>query len=299
MIEAANRGLATPRALFVGNITLDNLGTRIRVGGPGFYGGIALSEYLGVDVYVLTSVNDCYEPLIKSVLSTYGVKILPKKCEDVAVFRIEKGKVVAIESEGCKLEAYDVFSVIDIVKPDILFLTPVYSELGIDLAKEVTTKFRGITSIDIQGFVRRERELKCVWSDELTELITLARVVHGNVKEFCVGENVVDWLHRVSRDSNAMIIASMDERGCYLAYRGEVYEIPTLAINPVDDVGAGDVLTAIASYYLYQGYSPLEAACRGVAAAALKVENAYSKWFDRESLDVLSRELLTMVKKVR
>ncbi|NPA97582.1 MAG: hypothetical protein GXO32_08285 [Crenarchaeota archaeon] len=290
------------RALFVGNLTIDVLDNRVRVGGSGFYGGVALSEYLGVETYVLSSASEKYGPLFRSVLSTYGIKLLEVKCHSVATFRISGRKMWILDS-GCCIPKSSIDTSISVVRPDILLLTPVFKELAISDSLEVLSSFNGVKAVDLQGFVRErlDSRLACVWREQLKDVVMNSTVVHGNIKEFCIGADAADvmrWLRDYSKRCSALILASLDEKGCYAAYRGRVYLVPAPPTSAIDDVGAGDILTAVAAYYLAQGVTPLEAACRGVAAASLKVENPYSAWFDRESIDTVSKSLLHLIKEI-
>ncbi len=282
------------RVLFIGNITIDLIdGYRVRIGGSGFYGGIALSEYLGSSVHVLSSVDDAHGPMIRSALESYGIKLLKKLCTDVTTFVIEGGKAKSILKKGCVLEEEEALMALNLVKPDILLITPVINEVSIELAKNLLNSFRGTKALDIQGFVREPSTngLACSWKEGLEELLGISTVVHGNLSEFCIGKNIIQWLSDVTSTSDSVILASRDALGCYVAYRGEVYSIPAPPVNAVDDIGAGDVLTAVTSYYIHKGLNPLDASCRGVAAASLKVENAYSSWFDLESIESIARSL--------
>ena len=81
-------------------------------------------------------------------------------------------------------------------------------------------------------------------------------------------------------------------------YSGEIFYIPSLSVNTVDDVGAGDVLLAVASYYRARNESILSSSVKGVIAASLKVENAYRDWFDRETIESIAQNHERMIKVV-
>jgi len=46
------------------------------------------------------------------------------------------------------------------------------------------------------------------------------------------------------------------------------------------------------------GMSIVESVVRGIAAAALKTENAYREWFSRELLEIYSKELIESIKSI-
>ena len=300
MREVANRYAnihSNPCALFIGNLTIDIVGNRCRVGGSGFYGGVALSEYLGVETHVYTTVDDVYEPMIKSVLAMYGIRMWSSRCCETTTFEIVENKAYRIAKRGCVLRLEEVEAIFDVVKPSMIFVTPVAREISLEDAINLVEILKHRTktiSIDIQGFVRSISEdglIRCRWEPQLRELLVKATVVHGNESEFCL-ENSLEELISISKLSPVTILMSLDSRGCIVVRNGKALRIPAPHVNPVDEVGAGDVLTAVTSYYIALGLDPIEAAARGVAAASLKVENSYGRWFDEDSIQKLSRYIL-------
>jgi len=293
------------RALFLGNITIDRIeGERVRVGGSGLYGGIALSEYLGAEVFVYTSIDEVYGSMIRSVLNSYGISVVGKRCSRPTVFIIRGGKAVDIDDCGCEICPEEALSVVQTIKPEIVLCTPVFQEISPQLVLELRRGFHNIVlSMDIQGFVRTKGStgIECRWSTELEEALLEATFVHGNISEYCFAKSereVVQRLRELSASASGVIVASLDDRGCYAALKGEVFRVPALRVKAVDEVGAGDVLTAVASYFIASGYDLLESVSRGVVAASLKTENPYGNWFDRESLDSLVRDVMKLIEVV-
>ncbi len=304
MIEVAiRRDPHSPiKALFLGNLTIDFVGNRCRVGGSGFYGGVALSEYLGVETHVYTAVDEAHEPLMKSVLNLYGIKMWSKRCSETTTFEIDSSKACRIVKKGCRLELKELEAMLDFVKPRILLITPVAGEIELTDAISLVKGFRNnvdVISLDVQGFVRapgNDGSISCFWPPELNELIPLVDLVHGNVSEFCL-DNPLHTLTELSQSSSVTILVSLDSRGCIVIREGELVKIPAPHVNPVDEVGAGDILTSVTSYYIAMRFDPLEAAARGVVAASLKVENPYGRWFDENLLQTLSRQVLSLSKR--
>ena len=294
------------RALFLGNITIDRVEDhRIRVGGSGLYGGIALAEYLGAEVYVYTSVDEVYGPMIRSVLNSYGIAVLCKQCSSPTIFVIRGGKAVDIGGTGCKILMEEALSAVKVVRPKIILCTPVYRELDPYIVAELNREVGGaaILSMDIQGFVRIKEcdRIGCMWSKDLEKAMLETNLAHGNISEYCFASSeheVVARLRDLSSCAKGAIVASLDDRGCYVAIKGEVFRIPAPRVNAMDEVGAGDVLTAVASYFIASGHGYLESVARGVVAASLKTENPYGRWFDKESIENLSRELMKLIEAV-
>ena len=57
-------------------------------------------------------------------------------------------------------------------------------------------------------------------------------------------------------------------------------------------------MLAVTGYFRAMDMDILESVVRGVIAAALKVENAYGEWFNKELLEIYSKELLESIKSV-
>jgi fructose-1-phosphate kinase PfkB-like protein len=158
-------------------------------------------------------------------------------------------------------------------------------------------------SLDIQGVVREVvgTSLRLRWSKELEKAFEHLDVVHGNIREFCFSEDREHVLKAVKEWSSTvrtLFLVSIDEKGLYTIHRGEVLHTKPPQVNIVDEVGAGDVLLAVASYYMAKGLDPLTSALRGMAAAVLKVENAYRDWFTVEMIEQISKELVAQTEVV-
>lgn len=289
------------KSLFVGNITLDILDNKIRVGGPGFYGGKTLSEYLNVDTYVLTYIDEKYKGLVLDVLSSYGIKILGIKSDKMPIFIIKDGKVLEFRGHSYKISNEVIENYVNTLRPDIMILSPIMREIDKSVV-EVFNGYRGsVTSLDIQGFVRLlvNGKIGCEWSKELEYIFPYFNIIHGNILEFCFTKDekaIVKYILDISKSCKTAFVISLDYRGTYSIYNSEIYYIPSLAVNVIDDVGAGDILLSVASYFRAMGLSVLEAIVRGVIAASLKVENTYKSWFDKETLNTLSQKHIKNVK---
>ncbi len=282
------------RAIFIGNVTIDEVGGRYRVGGSGYYGGRALT-YLNVDVYVVTHIAEEYRGMIKGVANTFGINVIELSNNGIPIFIIERGKAVRFRGISPKIMFRDIEVFLKSSKFNIILFTPIMNELNSDII-DVVNYSKDVVSLDIQGFVRMNSDdsIKLQWRNNLFEIFPYMDIVHGNISEFCFHKNtkeILKTMKELSTSINTAFLISNDDKGTYLVYRGEVLHIPPPAIEPIDDVGAGDILLAITSLYRAEGMDILSSSIRGVAAASLKVMNAYREWFDRNLIDMYSREI--------
>lgn len=285
-------------ALIVGNLTMDELDSGVlTLGGPGYYGGRALAEFLGADVYLFTALSQELRNVAVSTLGSYGISIVSKIARGCPIFVIRGGKAVAFKGVSPKISANDLLAFLQRNPFNVVILSPVMREVEVTEGLSIIREIHAVKGMDLQGFVRfvRNGNLITEWRQQLVELMTNVDVVHGNLTEYCFSselEKVLGAVRELSSCSKSLYLISLDERGLYIALQGDViYVPPTLPSPPVSDVGAGDVLLAVTSYFMAKGKSPLEAALLGASAAIMKVCNAYGKWFDENSLLWLSRKL--------
>jgi len=282
------------RAIFIGNITVDEVGERYRVGGSGYYGGRALA-YLGIDVYVATHIAEEYRGMIKGIANTFGINIIELSNNGTPIFVIERGKAVRFKGVSPKIMFRDIEVFLKSYNFNIILFTPIMNELDSDII-DIANYKKDVVSLDIQGFVRiySDDSIKLQWRNDLFEIFPYIDIVHGNISEFCFyrdAKEILKTMKEFSMSINTAFLISNDDKGTYLVYRGEVLHIPPPTIEPVDDVGAGDILLAITSLYRAEGMDILSSTIRGVAAASLKVMNAYKEWFDRNLIDMYSKEI--------
>lgn len=279
------------RVVLVGSATIDVVDGDVRVGGSVYYGGLALSKYLHDEAHAVTLVDECSASLILKSFSSVGVVPHLVRCGKVPHFTISGGKVVDVVAGECRIPADVVEGVLEEVRPDILVVAPVYREIEISGYLRLLGGLSQVKvkSLDIQGLVRSvgDGSIECVWSNELFKMMGLVNLTHGNLKEFCFSggeEAVVKQLLENESLRGSAVAVTMDSRGLYLVADGKVFEISSLKVVGADEVGAGDVFTAVASHYMAAGEDLLEAVVRGVVAASLKVSRAAGDWFNVEEL---------------
>ncbi|MEM0027569.1 MAG: PfkB family carbohydrate kinase [Ignisphaera sp.] len=292
------------RVLIVGNITIDEIGDRIRVGGTGYYGGRALAEYLDAEVYVATNIGEAYKGLVKGVLESHGIKVIEAGHSSTPVFVIRDGKAVGFKGESPRISLSNLEPYAKIYRFDVVILGPILREVDLNEIDYVLSWSPKVTALDIQGLVRSvaNGELRLIWDYSIEEKLGRVDVVHGNVKEFCFSSDLKNVLSKVrewSLATKTTYLISLDERGLYIVADNEILYIKSPAISSVDEVGAGDILLSVTAYYIAKGFNTIESVLRGVAAATLKVENAYREWFNKDSLESLVKELERLVEEVK
>ncbi len=289
------------KAIFIGNITIDEVGERHRIGGSGYYGGRAL-VYLGVDVYVATHIAEEYSGMVKGIANTFGINVIELSNSGTPIFVIERGKATRFKGISPKIRFSDIEVFLRSYNFNIILFTPIMNELNSDII-DIANYNRDVVSLDIQGFVRiySDNSIIFQWRKELFEIFPYIDIVHGNISEFCFHRDVKEVLKTMKEYSmsiNTAFLVSNDDKGTYLVYKGEIIHIPPPAIEPVDDVGAGDILLAVTSLYRAEGMDIVSSTIRGVVAASLKVMNSYREWFDKDLIDVYSKEIENMISSV-
>ena len=278
--------------LIVGNLTLDKIGDKLRIGGPGLYGGWAL-YLLGCKVHVLTSMNSTYRRLFRGLMDKFVFH--EYNCGSLPIFIIREGRAVGLDKQGCRIDWCFIEQVINDVKPDILIFTPVYHEIEPHDLKNYRGSFK-VVALDIQGLTRRlvDDKIVNIWDNVFFKILSFFDIVHGNIRELSFADEVNEVLMKLrdySMEAGNAFLVSMDEKGLYLVYDGKILYFPPMKVKVYNDVGAGDVLLAVTSYYYALGYDIVNATKHGLAATLLKIESVNSKWFNEEEVLRKTREI--------
>lgn len=280
------------KVLIVGSTTIDVLNNTTKIGGTTYYGGLALSKYLGDETHVLTTVDDNVSKHFHEVFSSLGIHLYTIKCGKVPHFIIRQGKAVGVQANECRIPAEKVRELLSSIKPDIIFLAPVYREIDIkeyiNLLKslENTIAFK---ALDIQGLVRvsADEGIKCFWCDDLLDLMSLVDFTHGNLREFCFSSDlsqVIKTLMNSRKLRNTAVAITTDSSYIYLLHGSKCFKSNPLKVTSVDEVGAGDVFTATVAHFAVESKDLFYAVRAGVVAASLKVQRANDLWFTMRDL---------------
>lgn len=281
------------KALIIGSTTIDVLDYTVRIGGSTYYGGLTLSKYLGDETYVLTTVDDSVSNYFHETFSDLKISLRAVKCGKVPHFVIRHGKAVEVLVSECKIPAEVAGELIDVIKPDIIFLAPVYREIDVEEYIGLLRSLRGLTAfkaLDIQGLVRisTSKGIECFWREDLLDLMSLVDFTHGNLREFCFSssvEQVIKALVKSEKLRNTAVAVTTDSSDVYLLSSGRCFKTAPLRVVSVDEVGAGDVFTASVAHYVAEGRDILYAVRVGIVTASLKVWRASDTWFTREDLE--------------
>jgi hypothetical protein len=281
------------RALIVGSTTIDVLDEAFRIGGSTYYGGVTLSRYLGDETHVLTTIDDEVSGYFRDTFSELGISLHSVKCSKVPRFVIKQGKAVDVIASDCRIPPYVVGELVRVVKPDIIFLAPVYREIDVKEYVNLLKSLKDVTAfkaLDIQGLVRvsTSKGIECSWREDLLDLMSLVNFTHGNIREFCFSNNaeyVVKSLAEVMKPYDSAVAITTDSSYVYLLHESRCFKATPLKVTITDEVGAGDVFTASVAHYAAEGRDLLYAVRAGIAAASLKVWRARSTWFTKEEIE--------------
>ncbi|MEO3992751.1 MAG: PfkB family carbohydrate kinase [Desulfurococcaceae archaeon TW002] len=280
------------KALIIGSTTIDVLNDTVRVGGTTYYGGLTLSRYLGDETHVLTTIDDNVSSYFHQTFSDLGISFHAVKCGKVPHFVIKNGKAVNVFVSECRIPAEVAGELISIIKPDIIFLAPVYREVDVREYINLLKSLSGFTMLkvlDIQGLVRvsTSKGIECFWCDDLLDLMSLVNFTHGNLKEFCFSSNanqIIKTLMKSEKLRGTAVAVTTDSSDVYLLYNSRCFKTTPLRVTSIDEVGAGDVFTASVAHYMAERKDLFHAVRAGVVAASLKVWRASDVWFTEEDL---------------
>ena len=264
----------------------------MRIGGASYYGGWAL-HLLGCDTHVLTSMNKKYDKLLGEIKEKIHIHTYP--CSSIPEFVIKGGRAVELGEKGCVISWDYVEDTMREVSPDLVIFAPVYNEVNLHGFRN----YRGVVkvvSLDIQGLTRRVGKDQIInyWVSELDNVFEYVDLVHGNIREFCfsnVFSEVIRKLREMSMEYGNYYLVSMDQRGLYLVFKDKVVFYPPHQVKVYNEVGAGDVLLAVTTYYMAEGKDVVKATVYGLAATLLKISSSSNKWFDHEKIEYMVKRI--------
>ncbi len=280
------------KALIIGSTTIDVINDTVRIGGTTYYGGLTLSRYLGDETHVLTTIDDNVSSYFYQTFHDLGISLHAVKCGGIPRFVIKNGKAVNVFVSECRIPAEVAGKLISVIKPDIIFLAPVYREIDvreyINLLESLS-EFKALKVLDIQGLVRisTSKGIECFWYEDLLDLMSLVNFTHGNLREFCFScdaNQVIKTLMKSKKLRDTAVAITTDSTDVYLLHNSRCFKVVPLRVTSTDEVGAGDVFTASVAHYMAEGKDLLHAVRAGVVIASLKVWRASNVWFTGEDL---------------
>ncbi len=255
----------------VGHITIDEFEDHLRLGGSVSYGSVFASG-LGIQAIAVSRIGyDMPEgllaQLIKEGVDTSRVR---RTCEKTTRFAIRRGRGFScptlLLSRCSEIEVSDLSD----LKVDVIHLGPVAGEVGRSVALE-SIKLARVVMLDLQGVLRVfGGEGVSLSSEPLNDFLGLDLAVHLNREEAiaAIGNpDPIECLRELSKHFSVVSI-SLGSGGALFSFPEGFLRASAPAVNVLDDVGAGDVLTAALGIALARGYSPEDAARFSVASSA-------------------------------
>ena len=281
----------------VGNFTIDHVDGAKRPGGPGYYSSVALA-LLGAKVYVLGYAGRDYPREVLEKVRSVGVDLsLLSMDSPTTVFVLEyldlQTRVLKLLSRSPRIRIEDGYRKLGEVEASIV--SPVAGEVSLEDLKYIREKTR-ILTIDVQGFIRvigLEGEVSHKWNHWLLEELGIADIIHVEEGEATsISKEPVEAALKLS-EYTRIVALTMGPRGSIVAYDGMAFHIGVPKVYHGDETGAGDVYTAVLSYYYSLGYKPEDAARYATIAAGLKVLRSTKtlNWYTRSEVEKLAEEV--------
>lgn len=269
----------------VGHVTLDRIRTNHRKrmmwvpGGPAIHTSLTAAS-LGTETYVISKIGRDFGNRRIKWLRQRGVKTRFLRVVSSPTTRFEikyrtKKRSLRLLGECEKIRLSDLPTGFRIGS---LHLGPIINEIPETVAKSLTVQSK-VTSLDPQGYLRRVggdgQVFERSWLDEsLLKRVDVLRGSSDELKLMAGRSNSTEALKRLKRIGPSICILTKSGRGADLLSDEGLFRIP--AYKPkrlVDPTGAGDAfIGAFLSEYAHSEDS-IWAACLGMAAASVKVEN--------------------------
>ncbi|MCS7102505.1 MAG: carbohydrate kinase family protein [Candidatus Korarchaeum sp.] len=261
----------------VGHITIDDFGSQLRVGGSVSYGS-TFAAGLGLQSLAVSRVGyDMSEELLRQ-LEREGVDTsrVKRACERTTRFVIRRGRGFScptlLVSKCSDIEVEDLNG----LEADVIHLGPVAGEISRDVALK-SIKLAYVVLLDLQGVLRvfEERGVR-LSGGGLSQFLGIDLVVHLNEDEAAAATGKLDpieCLRELSKHFKVVSI-SLGSEGALFSFPDGSLKASVPSVEAIDDVGAGDVLTAALGIALARGLSPEDAVRFSIAsstASTLKV----------------------------
>jgi len=284
--------------IIIGSFTIDRIDEKLSIGGPAYYSSLALTYIGHTSITVISPARDIHENFVRNI----GINLISVGA-DTPVFQlkyVEGGRrEVILKHRGSKITISH--NELKLIKDSLIIISPVYREVDLDTLK-VVKRLSRFMALDVQGFVRyvhSDGKVGIVWSNEMYDIIRLADVVHADLSEVPIYNNMVEASEELGKISNGIIMVSNGERGLVASIDGELYYVPALPGIEGNATGTGDILLAISSYEVLMGEDPLRAIAKGAVAAGLRVSRDRSPWFSKYEVDILADKLISKSEKLR
>lgn len=272
-------GLTPYDTVFIGNYTKDTIisasGTRV-VDGGGFNYGAHVGAMMGLRVAAVTRLAKEDFHVVKA-LKQMGVNVFATETKNSTCLRIvyptsnvDEREIYVIHSAGSF--TMDQF---DNLKAKVILINASFrGEVGFEVV-EGLSKRAELLAVDVQGFVRVNREGKMVYEDwpDMARVLRYVNVLKADIveSEMLTGLKEIRQAARelASYGPTEVVITHRD--GVLVHAEGEDYEASFLPEALVGRSGRGD--TCVAAYALKRlTASPAEATIWTAAVTSLKME---------------------------
>jgi 1D-myo-inositol 3-kinase len=256
----------------LGNLTADVIrtseGTMRTIGGSACYCGLTASK-LDCETHVLTRVGRDYDANWLREMRAAGLKLSIEYARSTTVFEnvyTKGGRMQWIRGNAGAIRKVPK----EVLECDLIHVGPVFSEVSWGLLRKLRGKF---ISLDVQGFVRRERGHKVehkFWSRR-NKFLELVKIVHIGADE---ARFAVKRCCRELMELGPEIVAITDSRrGSYLLFGDSSQYVPAFPAKTIDQTGAGDVYTTALAIRYLETRDPMESGYFASAAASFVVED--------------------------
>jgi len=284
--------------IIIGSFTIDRINEKLSIGGPAYYSSLALTYIGHTSITVISPAREVHKNFVRNI----GINLV--SVGDVTpVFQlkyVEGGRrEVILKHRGSKITISH--NELKLIRDSLIIISPVYREVDLDTLELVKSSSRFV-ALDVQGFVRYVRsdgKVGIVWSNEMYNIIRLADIIHADLSEVPIYNDMVEASKELGKISNGIIMVSNGEEGLVASIDGELYYVPALPGIEGNATGTGDILLAVSSYEILMGEDPLKAIAKGAVAAGLRVSRDRSPWFSKYEVDVLADKLVSKSEKLR
>ncbi|HIQ03229.1 MAG TPA: hypothetical protein EYH40_02275 [Desulfurococcales archaeon] len=283
--------------VFVGSFTRDIIDDTYTIGGPPYYGSIALVYYGCDTIVVISPVEEDHIRFARSMgleliitgssVPVFELKYISDTDREVRLLR--RGSTINIPSE--LLESFS---------KSLIIVNPVYREVNLELLR-ILRNYASILAIDIQGFVRTvddKGSISIKWTSDVYEVIGLADIYHLDLYEIPICNSIEEAVRYLTEYSKGIVLVSHGEEGLVASIDGELIYVPALPGISGNSTGAGDILLSITAYEIYKGTEPLKAIAMGSVAAGLKVSRSKPPWFNRFEVEIIAEKLVKSSKRI-
>ncbi len=286
--------------LVVGGTSSDIINGEKRLGGSAYYASLALI-HLGVKPIIITN-----SPILNKVFKG-SARILspPDGTEITYEIRENSGR------RELKLVVSPTTNLLRLLKKSVLnnsfrakgvIISPIAHELGVRNLRKLMNYLKAIiVGIDIQGFVRgfKSSGFVDINYERFYDLINSFNCygkkcfLKGDINEFPPSCREASIKNCVNEGFEGIIIQTNAGYSLhvYNSVSGKFFTLRPLPGITGEEVGTGDVFTAVLTYFLGKGENLIQAVTKASVAGGLKVARPNPPWFTPNELEVMMRKV--------